>query len=214
MTPLPFWCGYLFHGTPEDKAKLPVGLYVQRVYTELKDGSRALSVVLRNGTSKPMHLTAGQLIGCIVAANAIPDLIPSPELEAKLAEDGQKVTPLTAEQRQILLMEVWGKNGSLGKLDSWPKETIQKAKRLLMEFQHIFSFEEGEIGCMDAAKHVIELLEGQDEPFKERFRRNVLHQVEEVREHLQEMLDGGAIHPSQSPWCNAIMLVHKKDGTL
>ena len=28
------------------------------------------------------------------------------------------------------------------------------------------------------------------------------------------MLDGGAIRPSQSPWCNAIVLVQKKDGTL
>ena len=31
---------------------------------------------------------------------------------------------------------------------------------------------------------------------------------------MQEMLDGGAIRPSQSPWCNAIVLVWKKDGTL
>ena len=31
---------------------------------------------------------------------------------------------------------------------------------------------------------------------------------------LQEMLDGGAIHPSQSPWCNAVVLVWKKDGGL
>ena len=28
------------------------------------------------------------------------------------------------------------------------------------------------------------------------------------------MLDGGAIHPSQSPWCNAVVLVRKKDGSL
>ena len=98
---------------PEDKAKLPVGLYMQRVYTELKDGSRALSVVLRNCTSKPMHLPTGRLIGRVVVANAIPDAIPSPELEAKLAEDGQKVTPLTAEQCQTLLMEVLEKNSRL-----------------------------------------------------------------------------------------------------
>ena len=32
---------------PEDKAKLPLGLYVQRVYTKLKDGSRNVSTVLR-----------------------------------------------------------------------------------------------------------------------------------------------------------------------
>ena len=38
--------------------------------------------------------------------------------------------------------------------------------------------------------------------------------MKEVWEHLQEMLDGGAIHPSQSLWCNAVVLVHKKDGGL
>ena len=38
--------------------------------------------------------------------------------------------------------------------------------------------------------------------------------MEEVQEHIQEMLDGGAIHPSQSPWCNVVVLVRKKDGGL
>ena len=28
------------------------------------------------------------------------------------------------------------------------------------------------------------------------------------------MLDRGVIHPSQSPWCNAVVLVHKKNGGL
>ena len=32
--------------------------------------------------------------------------------------------------------------------------------------------------------------------------------------HLQEMLDSGAIHPSQSVWCNTVVLVQKKDGGL
>ena len=51
-------------------------------------------------------------------------------------------------------------------------------------------------------------------PFKERFRRIAPPLVEEVRQHIQEMLDGGAIRPSQSPWCNAVVLVWKKDGGL
>ena len=53
------------------------------------------------------------------------------------------------------------------------------------------------IGCKDAAEHVIELLD--TEPFKEQFCRIAPPLVEEVWEHLQEMLDGGAIRPSQSP---------------
>ena len=31
---------------------------------------------------------------------------------------------------------------------------------------------------------------------------------------LQDMLDAGAIHPSQSAWCNAVVLVRKKDEML
>ena len=38
--------------------------------------------------------------------------------------------------------------------------------------------------------------------------------VEEVRNHLREMLESGAIRPSQSAWCNTVVLVRKKDGSL
>ena len=181
---------------PEDKAKLPLGLYVQRVYTELKDGSQNVSMVLCNGTGKPMHLTARWLVGRIVAANVVPDAMASPELEAKLAEDGEPQAPLATEQCQELLMKVLEENSSLGKSDGWKKEMALKAKQLLMEFHHIFSLERNEIGCTDTTEHVIELLPEQDEPFKERVRRIAPHKVEEVRQHIQEMLDGGAIRPS------------------
>ena len=40
---------------PEDKVRLPVGLYVQHIYMELKDGSQNVLTVLRNGTGKPIH---------------------------------------------------------------------------------------------------------------------------------------------------------------
>ena len=65
---------------PEDKAKLPIGLYVQRVYTEMKGGSQNVSTVLCNGTGKSMHLTARRLVGRIVAANLVPDAVASPKL--------------------------------------------------------------------------------------------------------------------------------------
>ena len=38
--------------------------------------------------------------------------------------------------------------------------------------------------------------------------------VDEVHAHVKEMLEVGTICPSQSPWCNAVVLVCKKDGGL
>ena len=98
---------------PEDRAKLPKGLYVQQVYTEIKDSSQNVSTVLCNGTGKPMHLTARWLVGRIVAANQVPDAVALPELEAKLAQDGEPEPLLTTEQCQELLMKVLEENGSL-----------------------------------------------------------------------------------------------------
>ena len=84
---------------PEDQANLPVGLYVQRVYSDLKDGSQNLSTVMWNGTAKPIHLASGRIVGRVVATNAVPDAIISPELEEKLAKDaGEKPMPMTVEQ--------------------------------------------------------------------------------------------------------------------
>ena len=37
---------------------------------------------------------------------------------------------------------------------------------------------------------------------------------DEVQTPMNEMLEVGAIHPSQSPWYNAVVLVCKKDGGL
>ena len=100
----------------------------------------------------------------------------------------------------------------MDKLKKWPPKLALQFECMLMEHHNIFSLERNEIGCTDAAEHVIELLD--TEPFKERFYRIAPPLVEEVQEHLQEMLDGGAIRPSQSPWCNAVVLVRKKDGGL
>ena len=61
-------------------------------------------------------------------------------------------------------------------------------------------------------KHVIKL--DNKVPFKERYRRIPPHQFEEVRKHLQEMEEIGAIRRSNSAWASPVVLVRKKDGSL
>ena len=84
---------------PEDKASLPNGVYVLKTYTELKDGSRNVSMVLRNLTSKTIHLTPSRCMAWIAVANKVPKAVPSPELAKELAEtQGKEAPKLTIEE--------------------------------------------------------------------------------------------------------------------
>ena len=58
-------------------------------------------------------------------------------------------------------------------------------------------------------KHKIKI--DDSEPFKEHFRCILPPLLHEVRQHIDEMLEAGAIRPSCSPWCNTIVLVHKEE---
>ena len=184
----------------EDRANLLNGVYVVKTYTELRDGSRNVSVVLHNLMGKPVHLAAGRPVARVVATNAILDAAPSPEFLKKLDElEPNRNSPkkLTIEERQKLLLELLRKDSRLDKLKQWPLELALKFERMLMEHHNIFSLDQNEIGCTDTAEHVIELLD--TEPFKERFRRIAPPLVEEVREHIQEMLDGAQYAPLNPP---------------
>ena len=106
-------------------------------------------------------------------------------------EDKLEPTKLSTQQRQELLLAALERDSGLDRLRDWPPELVRRAKALLLEFHHVFSLEPNEIGCTDATKHVIELMK--DEPFKERFCRIAPPLVDEVRQHIQERLDGSAI---------------------
>ena len=91
---------------------------------------------------------------------------------------------------------------------------MEKACSLLKEYHNIFSLEKCDVGHTKAAKHKIVLKDPDTPPFKERFCRIPPLQLDEVHAHLKMMLDAGVIQPSNSPWCNAVVLVRKKDGSL
>ena len=67
-------------------------------------------------------------------------------------------------------------------------------------------------GVPSQVKHNIKVTD--NEPFKERFRCIPPPLLEEVRTHVNDMLQAGAIRPSSSPWCNVVVLVRKKDSGL
>ena len=50
------------------------------------------------------------------------------------------------------------------------------------------------------------------QPFKEHYRRIPPHLYEEVKQHLREMVEVGAIRRSFSLWASAVVLVRKNGG--
>ena len=58
---------------------------------------------------------------------------------------------------------------------------------LIKEYQHLFALTLNELGKTCLVQHDIKL--DDETPFKERYQRIPPHQYEEVKKHLQEMLD-------------------------
>ena len=97
-------------------------------------------------------------------------------------------------------------------LEEWPEELQVKAKDMLKRNASIFSKHDLDMGRTNLVKHNIVLTD--PIPFKERYRTIPPQLFSEVKAHLQEMLDLGAIRHSNSPWASAIVLVRKPDGKL
>ena len=185
---------------------LPPGLTVQNTYTELWKGSKEAVVVVQNNTIYPQTLGKKTPV-----ARAI-SVLPVPEPKSLQVEDNAHSdlhTPkLMIRQRCSKLFNELDLSG----LNTWAPELADEACWLLTEYHDMFSLDPAELGCTHSTEHAIKVTN--DTPFKERFRQIPLPMVEEVRNHLKEMLESGAIRPSQSAWSNAIVLVRKKDGGL
>ena len=136
-------------------------------------------------------------------ANAIPHMLAPKENELQ-KEFSQEME----EERVQKLFQVLDLKG----LETWPEEEQVKAKEFIKKYQDIFELKDMELGHTKLIKHEIKLLD--DKPFKEQYRRIPPQQFEEVRKHLEEMVNIGAIQKSQSLWASAIVLVRKKDGSL
>ena len=145
----------------------------------------------------------------VVAVLPVPELPEGEQLLGGADESHDSHTPrLTVRQRHGKLFNELDLSG----LDSWTPELADVTCWLLSKYHDVFSLDPAELGCTHSTEHTIKVTD--DTPFKEWFRQIPPPLVEEVRNHLKEMLEPGAIRPSQSAWCNPIVLVQKKDGGL
>ena len=81
-----------------------------------------------------------------------------------------------------------------------------------MKYHQVFSLEEMEKGSIKGVENTIDT--GDSKPIKEAGGQVLLALREKISEMVKEMLKGGIISESLSPWASPVVIVHKKDGSL
>ena len=193
-------------GQPQEVRPLPLGLHILQVYTCLKNGSSIVSLVVRNMSDSHIFLKKGVPVARVMLASQVPPTELLPEMEAVLGMEARP-EPMSVVVRQKLLEKL-----NLDGLAHWSLRNAVAVRELVLAFHDVFTLESNELGCTSTIEH--EICIENSEPFKVWFRCIPPPLLEEVRTSLWDMLEAGAIHLSQSLWCNVVVLVRKKDGTL
>ena len=167
-------------------------------YGELHPGSSRVPICLCNMSARAMEIPAKTVVGQVIPANQVP-LVVHP---TRTTEEATINTP------KGWVLEALDLQG----LKEWPESEQKQAGELLLKWEHLFACNDLDLGKTALIKHKIRLTD--QTPFKERYRCIPPHMYNNVRAHIQEMLDIGAICKSHSPWASAVVLVWKKDGGL
>ena len=157
---------------------------------QAEKGEQNIVMVVRNSMAYPQTLRKKTPVVRAVKVTQLPEPLVQTGSTGVLGEDHNHQMPkLTMKQRQEKLFEELDLSG----LESWPPKLVASAQSLLAKYHDVFSLEPSKLGCTHSTEHVIKVTD--DSPFKEWFRQIPLPLIEEVRKHLWEMLDSGAISP-------------------
>ena len=130
------------HALHAEEGSLPQGLMVQNAYTKVHNGSKNVTIIVRNSTVYPQTLKKKILVVKVVVANWVlePQMWPG-IIDALDNAQGIQTQRLTTEQRPEKLFEKLELSG----LGSWPLELAASAQSLLPEYHEIFSLEPYEL---------------------------------------------------------------------
>ena len=191
---------------PGGAQPLPPGLHILHAYTRLKMSSGKVSIVVRNMSKSSIFSEEGSVGGKsgFHVACSTHRVVPIGGSHSWGRE--QMGTPIYGGVTEKLLEKM-----NLDGLSNWTPQNATWAWYLVLAFHDIFALEGSELGCTSMVEHESHI--NNSKPFKEWFRHIPPPLLEEVHTSLRDMLDAGVIHPRQSPWCNTVVLVRKKDGT-
>ena len=178
--------------------QLPAAVVPTATYGELHPGSSRVPVCLCNPSTHAMEVPAKMVTGQIVPANHVPLVVHPTRTAAETKHPAQKGWVLEA-------LDLQG-------LKESPESEQKQARELLLKWEHLFAHSDLDLGKTALTKPTIKLTDQM--PFKECYRCIPPHMYDDMRAHIQEMLDITAIHQLHSLWASTVVLVWKKGGAL
>ena len=176
------------------------GPTVQNTYTELRQGSKKAVMVVRNSTAYLQTLWKKTPVARATVA------LPVPNHPWRFRFRRRVMSP------RILIPPNWLSGKDMGNYSmNWiwvgwmlgPWGWSMPPASSWAEYHDVFSLDPAELGCTHSTGHMIKVTD--DTPFKEQFRWIPPLLVEEILNHLQEMLElvlsGPARVPGVMLWC-------------
>ena len=162
--------------------QLPAAVVPTATYGELHPGSSRVPVCLCNLSAHAVEVPTKTIIGQIVPANQVPPVV---HLTRTAAE-----TKYPAQKGWIL------EDLDLQGLKEWPESEQKQARELLLKWEHLLAHSNLDLGKTALTKHKVKLTD--QTPFKEHYRCITPHMYDDMRTHIQGMLDISAIHAGRT----------------
>ena len=169
-----------FIAEPFKDNQLPSSVQCTPTYCSLEAGSNSITVGLRNILARKITVPSRKIVCQIQLANMVPN-IQTPK--------GQDLSVNKEKDESCILDQLY-----LWEISTWSVEQQQDARKLLCDYSETFSKNDLDLGKCNILKHKIQLTDQQ--PFKERYSRIPPHLFEEVKQHLQEMVEVRTIRRS------------------
>lgn len=175
---------------PTEKSTIHSDLDIAPILTSYSyQNNGAIPVCISNITSRTATITPKAIL-CELQPVTITDL---PSVESVIKEEHKK------DEFNI-------------PKDDLTTDQLHRLQELLKKYKNLFSTGDTDIGHVTSVKHRIELTD--HTPFKQKHRRISPALIEEVRNHLQQLLSAGVIRKSHSPWASNIIICRKKDSSI
>ena len=156
--------------------QLPAAVVPIATYGELHPGSSRVPVCLCNMSTHAIEIPAKTVVGQVTPANQVPAVVHPTRTAKGTATRAPKGWVLEA-------LDLQG-------LKEWPESEQKQAREVLLKWEHLFAHSDLDLGKTTLIKHKISLTE--QTPFKERYRCIPPHMYDDMRAHIQEMLDVGS----------------------